>query len=766
MNNTILQHQNKIILPVKPDGIPQLLRDCPRWITWTAGKLKPNGRYDKQPRSVATGQVANAHDPASWGTFDQAYAAHNERGHAGVGFDLPNDIQPFYTTEDGRDLYLIGIDFDECLTYDEHGKPHINPEVGKIILQLGKRYFEKSPSGTGIRMFGLYGKPLGPLNRDHKEVYSSGRFLTITGHGKGEIKELPPVIEEMITGWRGEQKPISPLITITPSTTAETSNEIVRVKSALAAINPDCGYDLWRNLVWSITSLHWQCGEHLAREWSMQGQKWDADAFDSVWAGYDSTKPDAITIGTLFHHAKEAGWVDPRHATEDRQGDLMNARLFAREMSGRLLFNHTRNKWHEYDGQRWRPCDKGEEMQAARLVVERIIEFAAKKIAALPSGDPKAKEWGRHLLRCQNLNAIEAMVKLAQSETGIGTKHDELDADPWRMGCLNGVVDLRAGILLGHDPALKITQLARANFDRTAQCPQWLQFLNRIFAGDQETISAIQRMVGYSLLGVLLEEVFFFAYGSGANGKSVFFNVLEKVLADYAIVVPAATLMTKRDGESATNDIARMAGARFAIANETKTGDKLDDQKLKQLASRDRIAARYLYGEFFEFDPSATVWIRGNHKPIVTDDSDGLWRRLVLIPFTQTIPEDERDPYLTDKLMNEADGIFMWALEGCISYQQQGLKPSVTMRRASAEYRKETDILGEWLETCCTIDPGAKAEQASAFDNYRRFCLANGLHPMSKKIFTRKLDERGFKGNAYVNRDRAYTGFRLSASHF
>lgn len=499
-----------------------------------------------------------------------------------------------------------------------------------------------------------------------------------------------------------------------PTPLPETSENIERVQKMLDAIDPDPGTtgtrDRWMRCVWSVASLGWTCGKELAEAWSQSGNKWDAAEFDKVWNSY---KADGrISIGTLHHFATESGWVDSRDA--DRDGDLLNAQLFAKQMAGSLLFNHTRKKWHQYDGMRWMRCEKGEEMQAARHVVGKIIEFAAKRIAVMQTGDPKRKDWNRHLLRSQQLSAIEAMLKLAQSEVAIATRQDELDGDPWLLGCMTGVLDLHTGTLLAHDPAMKITRLAQAHYDRDAQCPNWIAFLMRIFSSDMETIAAIKRMVGYSLLGVLLEEVFFFAFGSGANGKSVFFNVLGTVLADYAIVVPAATLMVKRDGEGSTNDIARMAGARFAVANETKTGDKLDDQKLKQLASRDRIAARYLYGEYFEFDPSATVWVRGNHKPIVTDDSDGLWRRLVLIPFTETIPEDERDPLLTAKLLCEADGILSWAVEGCLDYQRDGLKPSTAMKRASAEYRKETDILGEWLETCCEIAPTEKVDQGSA----------------------------------------------------
>jgi putative DNA primase/helicase len=546
-----------------------------------------------------------------------------------------------------------------------------------------------------------------------------------------------------------------------PPPLPETSENIERVRKMLDAIDPDPGAtgtrDRWMRCVWSVASLFWTCGKELAEAWSQSGNKWDATEFEKVWNSY---KADGrITIGTLHHFATESGWVDSRDA--DRDGDLLNAQLFAKQMAGKLLFNHTRKKWHQYDGARWMQCEKGEEMQAARHVVGKIIELAAKRIAAMQTGDPKRKDWNRHLLRSQQLTAIEAMLKLAQSEVAIATRQDELDSDPWLLGCMNGVVDLHTGTLLAHDPAMKITRIARAHYDPAARCPNWIAFLTRIFSGDMETIAAIKRMVGYSLLGVLMEEVFLFAFGNGANGKSVFFNVLGTVLADYAIVVPAATLMVKRDGEGSTNDIARMAGARFAVANETKTGDKLDDQKLKQLASRDRIAARYLYGEYFEFDPSATVWVRGNHKPIVTDDSDGLWRRLVLIPFAATIPEAERDPQLTDKLLCEADGILTWAVEGCLDYQHDGLKPSAAMKRASAEYRKETDILGEWLETCCEIAPEEKVDQGTAYQNYRTFCSLNGVHPMSKKIFSRKLDERNLSGNAYIGKTRAYAGFKL-----
>ena len=299
----------------------------------------------------------------------------------------------------------------------------------------------------------------------------------------------------------------------------ETPEEIDLVKSMLSSISADCCRTEWLAIVWSVASLGWDCSQTLARDWSRTGDKWDETEFVKVW---NSFKPDGgISLGTLHHYAIENGWVDSKQTAKEMEGDLLNARMFAKLLHRQFIFNHTRRQWHQYDRTHWRQCEKGEEVQAARHVVGKVIEFAAKKIATMATGDPKRKEWNRHLVRSQQLSAIEAMLKLAQSESDIAVKKDELDSAPWLLGCVNGAVDLRTGTLLAHDPAMKITRIALASYDRTATCPHWERFLSEIFSSDTETIAAIKRMVGYSLLGILLEEVFFFAYGSGANGKSV-----------------------------------------------------------------------------------------------------------------------------------------------------------------------------------------------------------------------------------------------------
>lgn len=199
-----------VALAVKPEQVPQELRECPRWLTWQKGKLKSDGsgRYEKLPCSVTTGAVANAHDPASWGSFDEALAAYRKRGHAGIAFDLPNQVEPFCKDGDGSDLYLVGLDFDQCVTWHD-GKPVLSANVTFYINSLGKTYYELSPSGTGIRAFCLYPKPLATGNKNHIELYCGGRFLTVTGNGRGTIKKVSTVLELFHDEWFDAKEPES-----------------------------------------------------------------------------------------------------------------------------------------------------------------------------------------------------------------------------------------------------------------------------------------------------------------------------------------------------------------------------------------------------------------------------------------------------------------------------------------------------------------------------------------------------------------------------
>jgi putative DNA primase/helicase len=256
------------------------------------------------------------------------------------------------------------------------------------------------------------------------------------------------------------------------------------------------------------------------------------------------------------------------------------------------------------------------------------------------------------------------------------------------------------------------------------------------------------------------EEVLHFCFGMGRNGKSVFANVMTRLMGDYAITAPAEMLM-RRDRNGATNDIARLCGSRLVLANETRSDQRFDDLTIKTLVSTERISARFLHNEFFDFWPTFKIWIRGNHKPVITDESNGAWRRIRLVPFENNIPEEFADPTLEEKLLAEKEGILAWMVQGALKWNKEGLVTSPRIRAASNQYRTDCDVIGDFIDENCTLGPGLKVTQAGLWNLWQEWSKENGYFCGSKKTFTRRLKDRGISADGYHNGVRAYVEIGL-----
>jgi putative DNA primase/helicase len=422
-------------------------------------------------------------------------------------------------------------------------------------------------------------------------------------------------------------------------------------------------------------------------------------------------------------------------------GDVRNGRVFAQQWCGQLRYITSRDRWIQWRDQRWQPCAKGEETGYAKATCGELVK-AAK--TALRRGDASGDRLIREAELAHSLPRIKAMLHLATSEPGMSVSEADLDTNPMLLGVQNGVVDLRAGLLLPNKPELLITRFCDANFDLAAQCPRWLDFLNQVFEGDTETIESVQRLLGYTLTGLVTEEIMVICYGYGSNGKSVFSNVVHRILGGYSRTAPSSMLAARRpDDTGARNDLAAIAGARYVSINELQSGDRIDEQTVKLLAGREPIAARFLYQELFEYAPTFTAWIRTNHKPTVSGEDDGIWRRLVLLPFRRKFTDEEKDPCLEDKLMAERNGILRWIVEGTGKYLKDDLKLSPLIRREHSSYRTESDFLGEFLNEITERDPQQRILQSRLFSAWKLWCESNGLRYSSKKSFTQRLCDRG-----------------------
>lgn len=320
-----------------------------------------------------------------------------------------------------------------------------------------------------------------------------------------------------------------------------------------------------------------------------------------------------------------------------------------------------------------------------------------------------------------------------------------LDADPNLLGAPNGILDLRTCTLQPASPEVLVTKRANVHYDPSADCPMWRAFIERVLP-TADVRSFMQRLTGYLLTGLTDEQCFFFLYGNGANGKSTVAELLRTMMGDYAVVIPTEVLTcARRDASAPSPDLMLLRGARGAFANETEEGSRLAESPTKHLTGGDTITARSPYGSFVTWQPTHKLIILGNHRPVIRGTDGGIWRRLVLIPFEVTIPPEERDPKLLEKLKTELPGILNWALEGLREYQELGgLKPPAAIEAAVAQYRQDMDIFGDWLSEQTVQDADSATKTADLYTAYANWARAAGWTALTRHSFSRRLTERGF----------------------
>lgn len=530
----------------------------------------------------------------------------------------------------------------------------------------------------------------------------------------------------------------------------ETPENIERTRSMLGVIPADCSRELWRDVVWALMSTGWICSVDLAREWSMTGgDKYDPTEFDKLVASFDAE--GGIGYGTLVHHAKLNGWVKPDNIEEDRftgnGGDVANGRLFARAHRGKLLFIHETGEVLRFDANcGWVSAPPGEADRAAKQVLGKLREKAAEQYKSVPD-DTKTKRLMAHVERTSKAQNLRAMIEMAKSEPGMTVSIIEFDNDTMLLGVVNGVLDLRHGRLLPVSPELLVSKRCAVEYTPDGGCPTFMRFLEQV-QPDTEMRKFMQRFAGYCLTGGVQEQKFAFLYGGGANGKSVFVELIAWLLGDYARKISTEMLMHhQRSPQGPSPDVVALKGQRFVYANETEEGRRLAEARIKDMTGGDTLTGRVPYGKAaITFSPTHKLAIVGNHRPEITDNSFGMWRRVALVPFEVTIPENERDARLLDKLKaTEGPGILNWALAGLRELQKGGLKVPKKIEAATAAYRDEQDVIGDWLGDHCDVGTGQSERKQDLYRAYRSWALANGHHPLAQGRLTRRLNDRGYR---------------------
>jgi P4 family phage/plasmid primase-like protien len=389
---------------------------------------------------------------------------------------------------------------------------------------------------------------------------------------------------------------------------------------------------------------------------------------------------------------------------------------FVEWLDGRAIFS--RSTWYVWNGSFWKPGESTVKLLLKQFADETSRQVAAEDGILAGGGNAAAK---RRLKAAYSLlsEARQAQI-LKGSATLLLVDADLLDCAPDLLNVPNGAVDLTNGILLRPDPTNYSTLSASVTYDPLAESPRWEIFLSEIFCNNTALIDYFQRFIGYCLTGHMREEVMVVGFGMGANGKSVLAEIVRQVFGSYAITAdPSLILSARSTAGSATPETARLAAKRLCLLNESKAGDRLDDGMVKKLVSTEMMTARPLYKDPFEFKPTAKLFLRTNHRPAVRDDTEGMWRRIHLVPFAAFFSPDKRDIHLMKTLQAELPGILAWAVRGSIEWYKRGLQPPAVVREATDTYRGDQDLFGAWFQD--RTEPGSFTSSAALLDDYVRY---------------------------------------------
>ena len=318
---------------------------------------------------------------------------------------------------------------------------------------------------------------------------------------------------------------------------------------------------------------------------------------------------------------------------------------------------------------------------------------------------------------------------------------EELDASPLLIGCPSGVIDLASCTMREHRKEDRITKRIACNFDPAASAPIWERFLSEVFGGDDELLLYVQTLVGYMLSGVRGEHLLPVMHGSGANGKSTFLSTIQALMGDYAGTATPGLLIS-HGGTDHPTGLASLQGRRLVVASETGEAGKLNEDQVKLLTGGDRITARRMRQDFYEFEATHLIVLQTNHKPRVTGTDEGIWRRVKLIPFNVTIATAKRDPELPQKLAAEFPGILAWAIKGWRNYQLQGFREPAAVREATADYRSDSDHVGAFLSDRCLIGQEHTATASAIYNAYKLWCAESGERPLTQRSLGLRLSER------------------------
>lgn len=759
------------------ERIPDELKKLNQWGNYHRIWVEKRGKYTKIPLNPWTGEDGKSNDPSTWSDFDTALRAINEYPQAdGLAFYFANGYV-------GLDIDHIKDELDKVKLGDHDPENYVN----KAHELTKGTYMEISMSGEGIHCI-FKGKIPGDRRRKgNYEMYQSGRFFALTGNcvnSKPEIKslnddEMKALYDHYFASKKVLQFPTQPRTNITTNDLsvrevierAESSSTGQRFKLFMNG-----GWDQFypsqseADLAFANDLAFWtgrdfQQMDTIFRQSSLMRPKYDSKrgkttygiallnkAINETSDVFNPSEKPTFNYDMSFLKNKKDKKKKPARSWDD----MGNALRFMDAYGDNFKYSYVDKSFYYYNGSYWEPDQMGVVEKCADNVVANMKN---EKLIISPGmdEDDARKNWEKFLKRSRSNRSKKNM--LDELKHHIPVLHSDFDKESMLLNTKSGYVDLNSGVLKDHDREKMFSQQTAVEYTDNIDCPEWDRFLHQIFDNNEELIHYIQKAVGYSATGSIKEQVMFILYGNGRNGKSVFINTIADVLGTYAETMNVSSIMVKSNN-GANSDIARLEGARLVISSEANEGSRLDEGLLKQLTGGDKIVARHLYASEFEFNPEFKLWMATNHKPLIRGTDEGIWRRIMLIPFLVQIPSDKVDKDLKYKLQREGVGILNWIVQGAMMWQREGLNPPEIVTKASEEYRNEMDVIQFFVSECCETDPEYQAPAGALFQRYKQWANESSEYMMSKQKFGREMRKKfEFK---HTMRGNVYRGLRIT----
>ena len=710
------------------DNFPAELKALPQWVV----------RRGKIPFNPCTGYGAKAGQPDTWGTFENAVRVISN--YDGIGFEFNNNG-------------IVGVDLDHV----------IDPQTGAVdpaALEAVKRlnsYTEISPSGTGLHIYVLGKIPVDGRKSGPREMYQAKRYFTVTGKTFGDVRPLADRSKE-IAGLFAEWFPDKPA-TLTPKSTSSApvdlndSALIDRIKRSKNGVLFSALWDDWETSGYTSHSeadialcnmLAFWTGndadrvDKLFRSSSLMRQKWDRKQSGSTYGAitiqkaiastqqtYDpqahfQRKAAGITIGSVSGSVKLAD-LNPYSNRRYGWNDIGNGNLFADWYKDVARYVPERKQWYTYNGKNWE-ADTGNlrVMEMCKTFARELVIYAAS------TNDKNYVEFAAKWLARNKRDVI-----LKDAASVYPAKLSEFDKDPYLFNCENGTLNLRTREFHSHTPADMLSMISGVVYDPAAKSELWERVINDCMQGDTEKAIFLQKAMGYGLTGDTSEECFFLLYGATSrNGKGTVTDTYMKLQGEYGRTAKPDTIAQKQaaNGSGPSDDIARLAGARVVNISEPDKKMVLSAALVKTLTGNDKITARFLHENSFEFYPQFKFIINTNYLPKVTDTTLFSSGRVKVIPFERHFSEAEQNKGLKKELAKSQhlSGILNWCLEGLRLMQETGFAPPAAVLSATADYQRDSDKIARFIDDMLELNMIGEIRTEEAYREYQSWCLRNG----------------------------------------